>query len=144
MKVNKAEMAFIEAFERLKAGKPIKCSIGTTASQANVAREAGVIPSALRKSRFPRVVTMIQQWIDANKLPDRPTTGSTLLQRQKSRSLRRRIEDLTQQRDKMAALLLEADAQVLQLTLECERLRALAPNSSITAFPQRLRASKDE
>lgn len=144
MKINKAEMAFIEAFERLKTGRPIKCAVGTPVSQASVAREAGVTPSALRKSRFPRVVTMIQQWIDANELPERPTTGSTLLQRQKARSLRRRIEDLTQQRDKMATLLLEADAQVLQLTLECERLRALAPNSNITVFPQRLRTSKGE
>lgn len=142
--MNKAEIAFIEAFERLKVGKPLRCSIGTAISQASVAREAGVTPSALRKSRFPKVVTMIQQWIDANELLDRPTTGSTLLQRQKARSLRRRIEDLTQQRDKVARLLLEADARVLQLTLECERLRTLAPKSNITAFPQSLRANKGE
>ncbi|MEC4338616.1 hypothetical protein VPH13_07785 [Stenotrophomonas pavanii] len=143
MKVNNAEIAFIQAFERLKSGSPVKCSIGTPVSQANVAREAGVTPSALRKSRFPQVVSMIQQWIDANELPDRPAAGSTILQRQKARSLRRRIEDLTKQRDMMAKLLLEADAQVLHLTLECERLRALAPKSNVTAFPQVPRATKD-
>ncbi|NIJ69298.1 hypothetical protein [Xanthomonas sp. 60] len=136
-------MAFIEAFERLKAGEPLICSIGTPVSQANVAREAGVTPSALRKSRFPQVVAMIQQWIDAHQLQDRPTTGSRLLQRQKARSHRQRIEDLTQQRDEMARLLVAADAQIVQLTLECDRLRALAPESNVTFFPQKKSAGRD-
>ncbi len=143
MKINKAEIAFIEAFERLKAGRSLICSIGTPVSQASVAREAGVTPSALRKSRFPQVVAMIQQWIDAHELPDRPTTGSRILQRQKARSLRQRIDDLTQQRDEMARLLVAADAQIVQLTLECGRLRALAPENNVTFFPQKKPTGKE-
>ena len=50
-KVSKAELKFREAFERLKVGKPDILPKGTPLSQNNVAKEAGVDPSALRRAR---------------------------------------------------------------------------------------------
>src|SRR5690554_2541860 len=66
-KVSKAELKFREAFERLKAGKPDILPKGTPLSQNNVAKEAGVDPSALRRARFPELVADIQSWIETHK-----------------------------------------------------------------------------
>ena len=64
-KVSKAELKFREAFERLKVGKPDILPKGTPLSQNNVAKEAGVDPSALRRARFPELVADIQAWIES-------------------------------------------------------------------------------
>lgn len=134
--LKKAETAFIEAFERLKTDQPIRLSKGSGVSQANVAREAGVVPSALRKGRFPTVVAMIQQWLSSHGDGESPKSGSRILGRQKARGLREQIASLKGQRDHLARLLVEADAQVVELRLECDRLKALLPTSSVTLFPQ--------
>jgi hypothetical protein len=36
-------------------------------SQNNVAKEVGVDPSALRRARFPELVSEIQDWIESHK-----------------------------------------------------------------------------
>jgi len=65
-------------------------------------------------------------------LSDRPL----LSQRKRNRSLKERIEDMKAQRDSLASMLVEADAKILELTLENARLRALAhvPSSKVTPF----------
>lgn len=73
-KVSKAELKFRNAFECLKQGKPDILPKGTPLSQNNVAKEAGVDPSALRRARFPELVAEIQEWIEAHK--DEKTTKS--------------------------------------------------------------------
>src|SRR6266851_1893462 len=104
--VSKAETAFCEAFD----------------------------PSALRKSRYPALIAEIQRWLATNR-PQAPVSErQTLLsQRKRNRSLNERIEDMKMQRD---SLLVEADAKILELTLENARLRAQVPSSKVTPIHQ--------
>ena len=112
-----AEANFREAFERLKIGKPKVLSADARVSQNNVAKEAGCDPSALRKSRFPSLVAEIQNYVAAHG-GERPASERQMLlkQRQRSRAARETIADLKQQRDAMAGLLVEANAQISILT----------------------------
>lgn len=123
--MGKAEQAFRDAFERLKKDAPIRIARGLTLSQNLVAKEAGTDPSALKKARFPSLVAEIQRWV-ANS--EKPATASKrqseLRQREKNRSLRDQINDLKAQRDAVCSRLLEADAKILELTLELEKFRA--------------------
>lgn len=60
MIMGKAELDFSASFERLKYGNTLILPPGSPVSQNNVAREAGRDPSALRKSRYPKLVADIQ------------------------------------------------------------------------------------
>lgn len=119
-----AEGSFRSAFQRLKTDTPSILSKGTPISQNNVAREAGLDPSALKKARFPELVAEIQQWIHANTNVNctliRKNTNS---QRKKNRTLKQQIVDLKIQRDRVATLLVDADILILQLTNENMNLK---------------------
>lgn len=132
-KVSKAELKFRDAFERLKQGKPDILPKGTPLSQNNVAKEAGVDPSALRRARFPELVAEIQEWIEAHK--DEKTTKTPrqmmLAQRSRNRDLKEKYKSLEEQRDKALSQLLDAQACILELTLENQRLRAQLPQSNV-------------
>lgn len=142
-----AESAFREAFDRLKRGKPDKLPKGTIVSQNNVAKEAGCDPSALRKARFPSLISEIQRWI-AEHAPDKPQSPrqTILAQRGRNRSLREKIEGLKAERDNALSLLVEADSKILHLTLENIRLEAqlqsLRPPSNISQMKDR-KSTKD-
>lgn len=112
-----AEANFREAFERLKIGVPKILSAGALVSQNNVAKEAGCDPSALRKSRFPSLVAEIQNYVAAYG-GERPESErqKLLKQRQRSRTARETVADLKKQRDAVAGLLVEANAQIAILT----------------------------
>lgn len=128
-----AEAAFREAFDRLKRGEPTLMPNGTHVSQNNVAREAGCDPSALKKSRYPSLIAEIQRWV-AQHAADKPESPrqKMLAHRRRNRSLREKIETLKAQRDHAVALLVEADAKILDLAMENARLVALQPLSRIT------------
>lgn len=130
--VGRAEKAFREAFERLKRDQPARLKKGTPVSQSNVAKEAGCDPSALRKSRYPSLIAEIQRWVAENPtvLPASPRQ-TLLAQRSRNRSLRDKIEALKAQRDHALSLLVEADARILDLTIENTRLQALKPRSNV-------------
>ncbi|MAZ25804.1 MAG: hypothetical protein CL868_01840 [Cytophagaceae bacterium] len=132
-KVSKAELKFREAFERLKAGKPNIMPKGTPMSQNNVAREAGVDPSALRRARFPELVSDIQAWIEVQKdeAPQVTKRQMMLSRRSRNRELREKIQSLKEQRDKALGLLLDAQTRLVELTLENQRLRAQQPLSDV-------------
>jgi len=137
-----AEKAFWEAFERLKRDEPQRLPKGTRPYEANVAREAGVSPSALKKARFPTLVASIQQWIEEHAAP--PTSKdsvSGIEGRQRSRSLRQQIEALTAQRDAAISLLTSADARILELTRECERLRPAEANATVVPIDRKHKKS---
>ncbi len=51
-----AEQEYRDAWQRIKEGKPIRIPVGSPATLANIAREAGKDPSALKRSRFPSLV----------------------------------------------------------------------------------------
>ncbi len=131
-----AEANFRAAFERLKVGAPKVLPSGTPVSQNNVAKEAGCDPSALRKSRFPSLVAEIQNYLAAHA-GERPESErqKLLKQRQRSRSARETITDLKKQRDAVAGLLVEANAQIAILTRRLAdaeaRIEALQPSATV-------------
>lgn len=132
-KISKAELKFRDAFERLKLGKPDIVPKGTQLSQNNVAKEAGVDPSALRRARFPELVSEIQDWVESNK--DDQTQKSPrqmmLAQRSRNRGLKEKNHGLEEQRDIAMSKLLDAQARIVELTLENQRLRAQLPESNV-------------
>ncbi|BDX01290.1 hypothetical protein MACH16_04880 [Marinomonas pontica] len=138
-KISKAELKFRDAFERLKLGKPDIVPKGTPLSQNNVAKEAGVDPSALRRARFPELVSEIQDWIETHK--DEQTHKSSrqmmLAQRSRNRDLKEKYKSLEEQRDKALSQLLDAQTCILELTLENQRLRAQLPSSKVTHLSDR-------
>lgn len=137
-KVSKAELKFREAFERLKVDKPDILPRGSLLSQNNVAREAGVDPSALRRSRFPCLVSEIQEWSELHKsnVSNSSDKQKARAQRAKNRNLKETIEGLKEQRDKALGLLLDAQSYILELTIENQRLQAMLPKSSIHIIPK--------
>ena len=122
--MSKAELQFYEAFIRLKNNKPNILPKGTKVSQNNVAKEAGVDPSALRKSRYPNLISEIQEWMDQN--PQNANVSKK--KNEKSRSidkistLNNRIAVLTQERDDAVSKLLEAQLTIIELSLQLEKI----------------------
>lgn len=125
--VGDAEMGFRDAFERLKRGKLTRLPPGTPVSQNNVAKEAGRDPSALRKSRYPRLIREIQKWIEDNGSAPRKRHSSTSLikgAREANRELKAQIGRLTQQRDRAMARLVIAEESILDLHRQLRDLKA--------------------
>ncbi len=127
--VSKAEIRFLEAFERLKSNNPEILPKGTPVTQNNVAKEASVNPSALRRSRYPELAQQIQNWIEDNKenSVQKSSRQMMLAQRSKNRELREQITSLQEQRDKALSMLVETQREIVSLTLENERLKARLP-----------------
>lgn len=131
-KLGRAEVTFREAFERLKRNKPLRVPNGTRVSQNNIAKEAGVDPSALKKARFPSLIAEIQRWIDEHGgAAPKSSRQSMLARRNHARDLRQRIKALELQRDTALGLLVEADARILELTIEVTRYQSVAPPSNV-------------
>ena len=125
--VGDAEKLFRDAFDRLKQDKPIRLPRGTPVSQNNVAKEAARDPSALRKSRYPRLIREIQKWIEDNGSTPRARGSSASLikgARDKNRHLQARIEELTKQRDKAMARLVVAEESILDLHRRLQNYKA--------------------
>lgn len=133
----KAEIRFLEAFERLKVGKPELLPKGTPVTQNNVAKEAGVNPSALRRSRYPDLVDKIQSWIDENKdnSSQQSTRQKNLAKTAKNRSLKQQLDDIKAQNDIALSKLMEAERMIIELTLENERLKSRLPAIEATKMP---------
>lgn len=111
-----AELLYREAFERLKNGTTIRLPVGAAVSQNNVAKEAGTDPSALRKSRFPTLISEIQLFIVAIG-PGAPSARQKILsQRKNNRDLQQRLNDTLMQRDKLCNMLNLANAKIVALT----------------------------
>ncbi|RML50833.1 hypothetical protein ALQ93_200018 [Pseudomonas syringae pv. pisi] len=135
-----AEQRFRDAFKRLIEGKPVIVSRGCEMSQNNVAREAGLDPSALKKSRFPQLVAELQEWIKNNSAAKPKSSLNTAKARARRRTDRELIKDLKQQRDQAASALLSADLTILQLHKEIQELKSQIPKSHVLplrgGFPQ--------
>jgi hypothetical protein len=126
------------AFERLKINKPERLPKGTVVSQNNVAKEAGSDPSALKKSRFPILIDEIQKYVESHAEKRPPSLRQvSVMARQKNRSLRQRIEEITQQRDHLASLLSEADAKILEMYDRIAELERQRPASNILSIDPR-------
>lgn len=133
--MGRAEKSFREAFERLKQGNPSRLPKGTPISQNNVAKEAGCVPSALRKSRFPSLIAEIQRWVEGHASTTSPSPRQSMLaQRKRNQSLKERIETLKAERDHALSLLIEADMKILELMQENAALEAKLPESNVTSI----------
>jgi|SRR5579863_3574005 len=132
--MGRAEKRFREAFDRLKCGRPIHLPKGTRVTQNNVAKEAGVDPSALRPKRYPRLVAEIQEWIEANR--DNSSAKSprqiALARRSRNRDLKEQNAALRAQRDDALSRLVDAEATILEVVAENQRLRAQQPQTNVT------------
>ena len=118
-----AEQRFRQAFERLKAGRPVLLPRATHVSQNNVAKEAGCDPSALRKSRFPSLVREIQAYVEINR-QQRPSKRQSLLkQRTANADGRLRLEVLARQRDYAQSQLVSAQRRIVELTEELKTVK---------------------
>lgn len=100
-------------------------------------KEAGVDPSALRRTRFPELVSEIQEWVESNKgdQTQKSPRQIMLAQRSRNRGLKEKNHALEEQRDIAMGKLLDAQARIVELTLENQRLRAQLPESSIRFMP---------
>jgi hypothetical protein len=118
-----AERAFRDAFSRLKKGTPTILPSSASVTQNNVAREAGVNPSALKKARFPELVREIQKWVNTNTtLVDHP--GSNEVSKAKIAMLKATIQSLQAERDMMASELLSAKYKMFEQWQKIQRLEA--------------------
>lgn len=135
---NTAESNFRDAFERLKTDSPIVLPVNSEVSQNNVAKEAGRVPSALRKSRFKSLVAEIQEYVATHRV-ERPESERQKLikQRQKNRSTKERTADLKAQLSACAGLLVDANAQVAILSrrLSDMEVRMNDRNQEASIFP---------
>lgn len=125
--IGDAEKLYWDAFERLKCNKPVRLPPGTPVSQNNVAKEAGRDPSALRKSRYPKLIRAIQKWIEDNGNAPRARASSASLikgARDKNRQLQARLEELAKQRDKGMARLVIAEESILDLHRKLQDYKA--------------------
>nr|WP_063619477.1 hypothetical protein [Moraxella osloensis] len=118
---NKAELKFYEAFLRLRENKPNILPKGTKVTQNNVAKEAGVDPSALRKSRYPELIDQIQSWLESHPSEEKKQTYEKKTYLEQITQLKQRIEVITAQRDMATSKLLEAQSKILELNAKLEK-----------------------
>ncbi len=125
--MSRAEREFRAAFQRLKANKPKRLPKGTPVTQNNVAREAGKDPSALKKSRYPELVSKIQQFVESSGRRKTPSAQSALKSaRNRSRKLAGDIESVTAQRDLALSHVLSLQLEVLDLWQQLQTYKAAA------------------
>lgn len=134
---SKAETAYRAAFERLKNNRPTNLPAGTPVTQNNVAKEAGVDPSALKKSRFPSLIAEIQHYLAENHRPQISDRQKNSVHRKKTRNLQERLADTVAQRDKLASLLNHANAQILALAKRLAQIEANLPESNVRTIDRR-------
>jgi hypothetical protein len=137
-----AEREFRNAFERLKAHKPERLSTSAPVTQNNVAKEAGCDPSALKKSRYPGLIVEIQIWV-AQHGADKPPSPrqKVMAQRKKNKSLREQLITSKAIRDIALSKLADAEAQIIDLTMEVVRLNEQLPPSNVLPMRERPRST---
>ena len=127
-----------EALQRLQRGVPIFVPVGTPVSQCAVAREAGLTPSALRKSRFPELVAEIKAAKSEGQKSGAAQSGRDQLRLLQSVKVKNAA--LREERDRALSLLVLADAEIMRLTLEVSRITARL--EEIQSTPVRLRGTR--
>lgn len=130
-----AEQAFREAFERLKVNKPIRIPLNSPVSQNNVAREAAVDSSALRKSRYPRLILEIQAFVEIQAHQEPTPRQANLLARRQRADLKERLREVATQRDCAQSQLLSAHRAVLELLQENAALKIRLDDVSAKVSP---------
>lgn len=118
-----AEQRFRAAFDRLKANSPVRLEKGAPVSQNNVAKEAGVSATSLRKTRYPSLIRDIQDWIknrDADRVADQKRKRVRDEQHLNSQAL---LAQLRVERDWAQSQLISSHRQILELLEENAQLQ---------------------
>jgi hypothetical protein len=124
------EAKYTAAFERLKAEKPKLLKKGTKLSQANVAKEAGDHPTALKKDRYPTLIMKIQDEIARRKTEAGSESDS---HRQKRVSDKQRLKDCKAQRDKMHSIIASQETLIEELL---DRIHQFENGRKVIPFDQ--------
>ncbi|MFD4837284.1 hypothetical protein ACFWP0_07220 [Achromobacter sp. NPDC058515] len=119
-----AEAKFRAAFDRLKNSVPQVLSAGTPVSQNNVAKEAGVDPSALRKSRFSSLISEIQAYVEIQKRESVEKAKSKAVRAQRRLDLKSKLEQVTKQRDDAQSQLVQLQFMVIDLSQRNAKLES--------------------
>lgn len=127
-----AEQRFRDAFNRLKQGKPLRLQKGVGVSQNNVAKEAGLHPTALKKDRFPTLVLEIQQEVSHRAASRKESQRRRDHQRKPTRDLKQQLADLKLQFQETGNRLLNAEAENLRLHECSERLQSELDRNVVT------------
>ena len=118
-----AQDRFRQAFERLKSGQPKVLPVGTAVTQNNVAREASCDPSALKKARFPLLVSEIQAYIELHNGEDTASVKKAARLKARKRSTEERLADALVQRDMAQSTLASANLRILELVTKVDALQ---------------------
>lgn len=109
-----AEIEYRKAFRRIVEGKAMRVDKMAPPNFANIAREAGKDPSALKKSRYPIFISEVESFNNnvssAGERIDRSLSAQLKAARSENRKLRESYEQLTIERD-------ESHSRVLNLQL---------------------------
>lgn len=120
-----AEVEYRKAFNRIIEGKAVR--VGKTASPtlANIAREAGKDPSALKKSRYPGFIGEVEAFNQVSSSvkdeTDRSLTAQLKSARQENKRLREEYELLSIERDLSHSRVLNLQQAIVELSFEIER-----------------------
>ncbi|KIY40750.1 hypothetical protein TZ03_11455 [Pseudomonas sp. 10-1B] len=109
-----AEFEYRKAFRRIVEGKALRVGKMAPPNLANIAREAGKDPSALKKSRYPIFISEVESFNNnvnsAGERIDRSLSTQLKAARSENKKLRESYEQLTIERD-------ESHSRVLNLQL---------------------------
>jgi len=119
-----AEQRFRQAFDRLKTDTPRVLKPGTPVSQNNVALEAGVVTSALRKSRFPSLIREIQAYVDLGQPATRSKRQTQLKQRKARADLKQKLADVKAQRDHSQSQLVSVQRRLVEISMKLKSVQA--------------------
>lgn len=117
----KAEKDFRLAFERLKNNKPEILAPNSSVTQNNVAREAGRDPSALKKNRYPFLISEIQAY-KKSKIESAPVIKKNHDNR--SRTGKEKLNSYRKQIDKLSSIVAAQNSYIESLLDEIEMLKA--------------------
>lgn len=119
-----AEAKFRAAFDRLKNSKPQVLGAGTPVSQNNVAKEAGVDPSALRKSRYPSLISEIQAYVEIQNRENAENAKAKEARAQRRLDLKSKLKLVTKQRDDAQSQLVQLQFMVIDLSQRNAKLES--------------------
>ncbi len=120
-----AEVEYRKAFNRIIEGKAVRVDKTASPTLANIAREAGKDPSALKKSRYPGFISEVESFNQVSGSvkdeTDRSLTAQLKSARQENKRLREEYELLSIERDQSHSRVLNLQQAIVELSFEIER-----------------------
>ncbi|MBC3421864.1 MULTISPECIES: hypothetical protein [Pseudomonas] len=135
-----AEDEYRKAFKRLVEGKALRIDKKSATTLANIAREAGRDPSALKRSRYPTFVSEVE-FHNENvgstlERRDRSLSAQLASARAENKSLRARCLGLSAERDAAQSKVLNLQQVLVEKSFQLEGLEG---PSNVAIFDQRVR-----